>query len=435
MSYPNRRGGGVAVPGAGGKSVLLERDSDSINWKQTGETEWHELVMLDELMPEAPTISMGEVETLPAGSQATASLSGTAQEMVLNLGLPSGGDGDDAPAPTLSVGTISSLPYGSQPTASISGAAPEFIINLGIPLAKNGDNGPANALSVGTVTSLPAGSAPKVTISGSAPNQVLNFQFPQPATAPPNTLTIGTVGTGAAAATITGTAPNQVLNLTLPQGSNGVTPTFSVGTVSTLLPGSSATVSVSGTAPNYVLNFGLPAGMTGSAPVLGIGSVTTLAAGSAATATISGTAPNYLLNIGIPAGAAGANGVSYSPQAPVARTVTAATAYQHTDTTKPCKVTVNARATQTVTVAGTVADRLELRIGPTAAAVAPSGAGGFSMGVWESGITGIALMIGAAVQDGGQITADLPAGWYFQINRLSGTSATVVNCFTQSLTA
>lgn len=435
MSYPNRRGGGVAVPGADGKSVLLERDSDSINWKQTGETEWHELVMLDELMPEAPTISMGEVETLPAGSQATASLSGTAQEMVLNLGLPSGGDRDDAPAPTLSVGTISSLPYGSQPTASISGAAPEFIINLGIPLAKNGDNGPANVLSVGTVTSLPAGSAPKVTISGSAPNQVLNFQFPQPATAPPNTLTIGTVGTGTAAATITGTAPNQVLNLTLPPGNNGVTPTFSVGTVTTLLPGSSATVSVSGTAPNYVLNFGLPAGLTGSAPVLGIGSVATLAAGSAATATISGTAPNYLLNIGIPAGAAGANGVSYSPQAPVARTVTAAAAYQHTDTTKTCKVTVNARATQTVTVAGTVADRLELRIGPTAAAVAPSGAGGFSMGVWESGITGIALMVGAAVQDGGQITADLPAGWYFQINRLSGTSATVVSCFTQSLTA
>lgn len=435
MSYPNRRGGGVAVPSADGKSVLLERDSDSINWKQTGETEWHELVMLDELMPEAPTISMGEVETLPAGSQATASLSGTAQEMVLNLGLPSGDNGDDAPAPILSVGTISSLPYGSQPTASISGAAPEFIINLGIPLAKNGDNGLANALSVGTVTSLPAGSAPKVTISGSAPNQVLNFQFPQPATAPPNTLTIGTVGTGTAAATITGAAPNQVLNLTLPQGNNGVTPTFSIGTVTTLLPGSSATVSVSGAAPNYVLNFGLPAGLTGSAPVLGIGSVTTLAAGSAATATISGTAPNYLLNIGIPAGAAGANGVSYSPQAPVARTVTAATAYQHTDTTKPCKVTVNARATQTVTVAGTVADRLELRIGPTAAAVAPSGAGGFSMGVWESGITGIALMVGAAVQDGGQITADLPAGWYFQINRLSGTSATVVSCFTQSMAA
>ncbi len=127
--------------------------------------------------------------------------------------------------------------------------------------------------------------------------------------------------------------------------------------------------------------------------------------------------------------------MSYNPQTPVSRTVTVATAYQHTDTAKPYKVQVNARATQTVTLAGTVADRVELRIGPTAASVAPGGSGGFSVGVWESGITGIAVMIGAAVQDGGQVTADVPAGWYFQVNRLAGTSATIVSCFTQAMTA
>jgi hypothetical protein len=37
----------------------------------------------------------------------------------------------------------------------------------------------------------------------------------------PNTLIIGTVSTGAAAASITGTSPNQVLNLTIPQGNQG----------------------------------------------------------------------------------------------------------------------------------------------------------------------------------------------------------------------
>lgn len=132
-------------------------------------------------------------------------------------------------------------------------------------------------------------------------------------------------------------------------------------------------------------------------------------------------------------GSNGMNGISYTPQTPVARTVSLATAYQHTDATKPYKVVVNARATQTVTVAGTVADRVELRVGPTAASVAAGGTGGFSVGVWESGITGIALMVGAAVQDGGQISADVPAGWYFSVNRLSGTSATIVSCFTQAL--
>ncbi|QHJ79627.1 MAG: hypothetical protein [Caudoviricetes sp.] len=134
------------------------------------------------------------------------------------------------------------------------------------------------------------------------------------------------------------------------------------------------------------------------------------------------------------AGSAGANGISYTPQAPVARTVTPATAYQHTDVTKPYKVIVNARSTQTVTVAGFVSDKVELRIGATAASVAAGATGGLSIGVWESGITGIALMVGAAVLDGGQISADVPAGWYFSVNRLTGTNATIVSCFTQSLT-
>jgi len=146
------------------------------------------------------------------------------------------------------------------------------------------------------------------------------------------------------------------------------------------------------------------------------------------------TGPQGLKGDTGPAGSAGANGISYTPQAPVARTVTPATAYQHTDVTKPYKVIVNARSTQTVTVAGLVSDKVELRIGATAASVAAGATGGLSIGLWESGITGIALMVGAAVLDGGQISADVPAGWYFSVNRLTGTNATIVSCFTQSLT-
>lgn len=132
-------------------------------------------------------------------------------------------------------------------------------------------------------------------------------------------------------------------------------------------------------------------------------------------------------------GANGTNGANYTPQPMASKSVTIATPYQHSDTTKPFKIMLNARSTQTVTVAGVVNDKVELRVGPTQASVAPNGSGGFSVGIWESGITGIALMIGAAVQDGGQITADVPAGWYFQINRLSGNNATIVSCFTQSM--
>lgn len=129
----------------------------------------------------------------------------------------------------------------------------------------------------------------------------------------------------------------------------------------------------------------------------------------------------------------GKDGISFTPQTMVSRSINVATAYQHTDTTKPYRVMVNARSTQTVTVAGLVSDKVELRVGPTAASVLANGSGGFSVGVWESGITGIALMVGAAVLDGGQISADVPAGWYFSVNRLAGTSATIVSCFTQAM--
>lgn len=161
-------------------------------------------------------------------------------------------------------------------------------------------------------------------------------------------------------------------------------------------------------------------GATGPANSLSVGTVNI----GAAAATITGTAPSQTLNLTLP---------NYNPQSPVMRSVAIGTAYQHTDTTKAYKAIVNVRATQTLTLAGTAADRLELRVGPTAASVAPSGSGGFSIAVWESGITGIALMVGAGIQDGSTMFADVPAGWYFQLNRLSGTNATVVSCFTQTM--
>ncbi len=137
------------------------------------------------------------------------------------------------------------------------------------------------------------------------------------------------------------------------------------------------------------------------------------------------------------AGVPGTNGISYNPQAPAVRATTAiGTAYQHTDMTKPYKVVVNARATSNVTLLALgQTDRVELKIGPTAASVALGAAGGVIMGVWETGITGISVTVGTSLQDGGQLSADVPAGWYFCVNRQAGTSATIVNCVTQSMTA
>lgn len=175
-----------------------------------------------------------------------------------------------------------------------------------------------------------------------------------------------------------------------------------------------------------------PIGLTGSAGATG---ATGPAGAKGDTGPAGATGPAGPAGPTGATGASGTNGISYTPQAPVARTISPATAYQHTDITKAARVVVNARATQSVTLLSlTAIDRVELRIGPTAASVLSSTAG-FQMGVWESGITGLSVMVGASIQDGGQLAADLPAGWFFAVNRISGTNAQIVNCFTQSMTA
>jgi hypothetical protein len=102
------------------------------------------------------------------------------------------------------------------------------------PQGVQGSAGPANTLSIGTVT----GGTAAATITGTAPNQTLNLVLPVGSTGatgskgdtgsqgpagPANTLSIGTVTSGTAAATITGTAPNQTLNLVLQPGATGAT--------------------------------------------------------------------------------------------------------------------------------------------------------------------------------------------------------------------
>lgn len=482
MSYPSRRGAGApGVNGADGKQVELQEGSGYVQWRYVGETAWRNLMPLSDISgtdgrsvnlrvntgwvqwqhdgdsswqnlmsmddmrgadgkdgdngADGPPnqLSVGSVTSSTPGTAPQVTITGESPSQVINFSLPQPRDGVNGTNASLQVGTVTSLPAGSTPTVQITGTAPTQTINFGIPLpinGTNGTNGQNNTITIGTVTALPAGATPTASITGSSPNQVLNLGIPLPlngSNGANNTLNIGTVSSGPAAATITGNSPNQTLNLVLPPGSpgtNGTNGTNGVGIASqtiTYQQSSSGT-----TAPTGTWTASIPAITKGT--YLWTRIVLTLTDGSSSTSfavayqAVDGTN-----------GTNGTNGASYTPQAMVSRTVTVATPYQHTDLTKPFKVMLNARSTQTVTVAGLVNDRVELRVGPNAASVAPGGSGGFSVGVWESGITGIALMVGAAVQDGGQVTADVPAGWYFQVNRLAGTNATIVSCFTQSM--
>ena len=190
---------------------------------------------------------------------------------------------------------------GSPVSVSVSGGTAEVTVTqVGGDRGPTGATGPANSLTIGTVTTGAPGSTAVAVITGTAPNQAISFTIPRgdvgqqgaqgpvgsvgatgPA-GPPNSLTIGSVVTlaagSSAVATITGTSPNQVLSLSIPRGDTGV-------------GGSSGEAG--------------PAGPAGPANSLSIGTVTT---GVTASATITGTAPNQTLSLVLPKGDKGDTG-------------------------------------------------------------------------------------------------------------------------------
>ena len=77
------------------------------------------------------------VETLTAGSQATATYNETTG--TLSLGIPQGEQGNIGPANTLTIGTVTS---GAEASATITGDAPNQVLNLVLQQGEQGDAAP-----------------------------------------------------------------------------------------------------------------------------------------------------------------------------------------------------------------------------------------------------------------------------------------------------
>ena len=137
-----------------------------------------------------------------------------------------GGSGGGVSYPSLlvQVGNVTNLPTGATPTVSNTGTGNTAVLNFGLP------QGPAGTVNVGTTTTGAEGTNALVAATGTPENRTLSFTIPRGNTGatgpqgpggtvgPANSLSIGTVTTGATpSASITGTAPNQTLNLTLQQ--------------------------------------------------------------------------------------------------------------------------------------------------------------------------------------------------------------------------
>ena len=146
--------GATGTPGADGKDGVTFTPSvdttGDLSWSNDGGLPNPETVNLRGAQGEAATVQVGQVTTLPAGSQATVTNSGTNQAAVLNFGIPTGATGadgkdgaDGAPgaAATIQIGTVTTGAAGSQAAVTNTGTANAAILNFTIPRGNTGAQG------------------------------------------------------------------------------------------------------------------------------------------------------------------------------------------------------------------------------------------------------------------------------------------------------
>lgn len=190
-----------------------------------------------------PDFSIGTVQS---GATAAVTMTGTATDPVLNFVLPKGDKGDKGntgatgaagTTPAFSIGTVTK---GNNASATITGTTANPVLNLVLP---KGDPGAAGtpgaagstpALSIGTVTTGAAGTNASVTISGTNEAPVLNFTIPR-----------GAKGNAGNVSSVNGVSPDANGNVTIGMGD------IDTGTIPVNKGGTGAT-----TAANALTNLG-----------------------------------------------------------------------------------------------------------------------------------------------------------------------------------
>lgn len=222
-----------------------------ISWTNDGGLVNPEPVSIKGTPGEISTLSIGTVEQ---GDTTSVTISGQAPNQVLNFVLQKGNDGQQGeqgeqgpvgPSNTLTIGEVTS---GSTASAEITGTSPNQVLNLVLPKGDKGDigetgpkgetgaTGPTNTLTIGTVE---GGDTAQASITGQSPNQVLNLTLPK-----------GEKGD-------TGDQG--------PQGEAAFT--VSIGQVTTLQPTEQATVVNSGTPQSQIWDISIPKGDKGDSGV------------------------------------------------------------------------------------------------------------------------------------------------------------------------
>ena len=119
-------GGGSGTPGKDGREIEIQNNGIAIQWRYVGDEEWTDLVQLSEI-----TGAPGQKgDTGPQGPVGPAGKDGE-----------QGPEGDTGATPNIQIGTVQTLEPGQQATASMTGTPENPLLNLGIPKGEKGDPG------------------------------------------------------------------------------------------------------------------------------------------------------------------------------------------------------------------------------------------------------------------------------------------------------
>ena len=140
-------GGGGGTPGKDGREIEIQNNGTAIQWRYVGDESWTDLVQLSALKgdkgdkgdtgatgPQGPTGETGPQGPVgPAGKDGAQGPKGDTGEIG-----PQGPKGDIGATPNIQIGTVQTLEPGQQATASMTGTAESPLLNLGIPKGENG---------------------------------------------------------------------------------------------------------------------------------------------------------------------------------------------------------------------------------------------------------------------------------------------------------
>lgn len=175
-----------------------------------------------------------------------------------------GGGGTPGQAATVSVGATTTLPAGSPASVTNSGTTSDAVLNFGIPQGQQGIQGPTGPVG-------PAGSDGENAVAALTPRGDYTASA-EPAYVVNDYVSYNGNSYACKADNPTNAAPTtggsddpfwQLMALQGAKGTAGTAATIEVGTVETLSPGSQATVTNVGTTSAAILNFGLPQGQPG----------------------------------------------------------------------------------------------------------------------------------------------------------------------------